>query len=142
RITFSPALDRERRSARFHRIMHIVPPELMRPFPTRTWWHRGKPYTRQELIWDAAVHVIGLLVAVSLGGVLLIVAGISTAPREFPMLVVYVTSLVAVLTISLAFNLSPITPLKRFLARLDQAAIFLLIAGTYTPLLTLLSRTT
>jgi hemolysin III len=112
------------------------------PSSQRTWWHRGKPYTREELFWDAAVHALGLVVAVGFGGLLLATAGLLTAPDEFPMLAVYVGSLVAVLSISLAFNLAPVTPLKRFLARLDQAAIFLLIAGTYTPLLTLMSGTT
>lgn len=121
--------------------MPFVPPELTRTFPQRTWWHRGKPYTREELIWDAAVHAIGLVLAIGLGGFLLAAAGFGTAPEEFPMLAVYVASLIVVLTISLAFNLAPVTPLKRFLARLDQAAIFLLIAGTYTPLLTLLAGT-
>jgi hemolysin III len=108
-------------------------------FKTRTWWHRGEPYTRTELILDGAVHAIGLLIAAGMGGALLALAGVSTAPSELPMLAVYVGSLVVVLTVSLAFNLAPVTPLKRFLARLDQAAIFLLIAGTYTPLLALLT---
>ncbi len=100
-------------------------------FKTRTWWHRGEPYTRTELIPDVAVHAISLLIAAGMGGALLALAGVSTAPSELPMLAVYVGSLVVVLTVSLAFNLAPVTPLKRFLARLDQTAIFLLIAGTY-----------
>jgi hemolysin III len=110
-------------------------------FPERTWLHRGRPYSRSELMWDAFVHVLGLVVAISLGGFLLAAAGLRTAPAELPMLAVYVASLVVVLSISMAFNLAPVTPLKRFLARLDQAAIFLLIAGTYTPLLSLLAGT-
>jgi hemolysin III len=108
-------------------------------YPERTWWHRGRPYSRTELMWDGLVHLLGLLVAISLGGFLLAAAGFRTAPAELPMLAVYVVSLVVVLSISMAFNLAPITPLKRFLARLDQAAIFLLIAGTYTPFLGLLA---
>jgi hemolysin III len=90
-----------------------------------------------ELTLDALVHAVGLLLAMGLGGVLLFV-GQSGRPG----LIIYVASLVLVLAVSLAFNLAPITPLKRFLARLDQAAIFLLIAGTYTPLLSLLPGTT
>src|SRR5690606_329903 len=44
--------------------------------------------------------------------------------------------------ISLAFNLCPTeSRAKRTLARLDQAAIFLFIAGTYTPFLVLLGAT-
>src|SRR5690606_9734915 len=40
-----------------------------------------------------------------------------------------------------AFNLWPVSPIKRWLARLDQAAIFLFIAGTYTPFLAALGET-
>ena len=109
--------------------MRVVPAPLTKAtFGQRTWWHRGKPYTRQELIWDAAVHAAGLLVAIGFGGFLLAAAGLQTAPDEFLMLAGYVASLVVVLSVSLAFNLAPVTPPKRFLARLDQAAIFLLIA--------------
>lgn len=112
-------------------------------FGRRTWWHRGHPYTREEIVWDAAVHAIGLLVAVGLGGFLLAAtAALKTAPDQLPELFIYVGSLVVVLSVSLAFNMTPATPVKRFLARLDQAAIFFLIAGTYTPLLTLLGGTT
>lgn len=110
-------------------------------YSNRTWWHRGEPYSRTELILDAAVHAVGLLIAAGFGGALLAIAGLTTAPTELPMIAVYVGSLIVVLTVSLAFNLTPVTPLKQVLARLDQAAIFLLIAGTYTPLLALLAGT-
>jgi hemolysin III len=112
-------------------------PQLKR----RTWWHRGEPYSRAELVLDAVVHAIGLVIAAGLGGALLTAAGIATAPTELPMIAVYVVSLVVVLTVSLAFNMAPVAPIKQVLARLDQAAIFLLIAGTYTPLLALVSGT-
>jgi len=108
-------------------------------YPSRTWWHRGRPYSRLEMIGDALVHVVGLVIAVRLGGLLLTVGGLHTAPNEWPMILVYVASLLLVLSVSMAFNMAPVTPLKRLLARLDQAAIFLLIAGTYTPVLALLN---
>ncbi len=108
----------------------------------RTWWTRGRPFTLGELIADGIVHGVGIVVALTLGAVLLVFAGSETAPGELPALVIYVATLLAVLTISLAFNLCPITsPAKRTLARLDQAAIFLFIAGTYTPFLVLLGAT-
>jgi len=108
----------------------------------RTWWTRGRPFTLAELIADGIVHAVGILVAVALGAVLLTFAAVETAPRELPALVLYVGSLLAVLGISLAFNLCPIdSRAKRTLARLDQAAIFLFIAGTYTPFLMLLGAT-
>lgn len=102
-----------------------------------TWWHRGRPYSRLELLLDGVVHGIGLVIALALGGILLV----ATGPFARGTLLVYIASLVIVLGVSLAFNMAPVTPLKRLLARLDQAAIFLFIAGTYTPLLALLAGT-
>jgi hemolysin III len=110
--------------------------------PGRTWWHRGRSYSSAELFWDGAVHVLGLAIVVGLGGVLLGLAGFYTAPAQLPVLGVYVASLAVVLGVSMAFNLAPIAPIKRLLARLDQAGIFLLIAGTYTPILATLAGTT
>ena len=109
----------------------------------RTWWTRGRPFTLAELIADGIVHAVGILVAVALGAVLLAFAAYQTAPEALPALALYVGSLLAVLGISLAFNLCPIgAPAKRTLARLDQAAIFLFIAGSYTPFLMLLGGST
>ncbi|RYE06860.1 MAG: hemolysin III family protein [Hyphomicrobiales bacterium] len=110
-------------------------------YPDRTWWHRGKAYSRLELIGDAAIHVVGLLITVAVGGYLLAATGLQTAPDEWPIVCVYVASLLLVMSVSLAFNMAPVAPVKRLLARFDQAAIFLLIAGTYTPLLALLGDT-
>ena len=104
-----------------------------------SWWHRAKPYTRTEIICDGAVHGLGIVIALTAGTSLLVMAAGRTAPNEVSSLVVYVGSLLAVLIVSLAFNMAPVTPVKRFLARLDQAAIFLLIAGTYTPMLALIA---
>ena len=118
----------------------VIPP-ILETFENRKWWHRGVPYTQRELFWDGVVHALGLLIAIVAGSALLAIAATTTAPEEAPAVAVYVASLIAVLTISLAFNLAPVTAVKRFLARLDQAAIFLLIAGTYTPVLALLSGT-
>jgi hemolysin III len=104
------------------------------------WWCRPRPYSRIELISDAIVHSVGLAIALIAGG-FLILAGIKSSPTYAPALSIYVGSLVTLLAVSLAFNMAPIAPLKRILARFDQAAIFLLIAGTYTPILAALSGT-
>jgi len=104
------------------------------------WWYRRRPYSKVELVSDAIVHCIGLAVAAIVGG-LLVFAGVTTAPSYALATLIYVGSLVTLLSVSLAFNMAPIAPIKRLLARFDQAAIFLLIAGTYTPVLTALSGT-
>jgi hypothetical protein len=42
----------------------------------------------------------------------------------------------------MAYNLWPVSPIKMLLARFDQAAIFLFIAGSYTPFLAVIEGTT
>jgi hemolysin III len=107
-----------------------------------SWWSREqRPFTLAELVADGVVHVLGLIIAIAAGSVLLAFAITHTAPEAAPALVVYVGSLVAVLGVSLAYNLWPVSPIKMYLARLDQAAIFLFIAGTYTPFLAVLGGT-
>jgi len=109
---------------------------------TYSWWSREqRPFTMAELIADGVVHILGLVIAIAVGSILLTFAITHTAPEAAPALVVYVGSLVAVLGVSLAYNLWPVSPIKMHLARFDQAAIFLFIAGTYTPFLTVLGET-
>ena len=91
--------------------------------------------TRAEKIADGVIHVIGLVFAISAGSVLLALASFHTAPGEYAAAILYVTSLLAVLSISLIYNMWPLTPAKWVLRRVDHSAIYLLIAGTYTPFL-------
>lgn len=99
---------------------------------------RRRAFTLAELIADGIVHGIGLLVALVAGTVLLTVAVLQTAQDEVLALSVYVGSFIVLLSASMAFNLCPEGRVKAWLARVDQAAIFLFIAGTYTPFLTVL----
>ena len=101
----------------------------------------ARPYTVAELVADGIVHAVGLVTAIAAGTVLLLFAAIKTAPAELPALVVYVASLLAALSISLVFNLWPTSPVRNWLARVDQATIFLFIAGTYTPFLAVIGGT-
>jgi len=115
----------------------------LKPQPAYSWWSREhRPLSMGELVADGIVHIVGLLLAVAAGSVLLAFALIRTAPEAFPHLLVYVATLIAVLGVSLAYNLWPVSPIKMILARLDQAAIFLFIAGTYTPFLAVLGGST
>lgn len=108
---------------------------------TLHWWNKVRPYTVVEIVFDGIVHGIGLVTAIAAGTVLLVFAALGTASEELPALILYVGSLIVVLSVSLAFNLWPNSPIKLFLARLDQAAIFLFIAGTYTPFLAVIGGT-
>src|SRR2546422_9119059 len=49
---------------------------------------------------------------------------------------IYAAGLLAMLGFSAAYNMWPISPTKWILRRFDHSAIYLLIAGTYTPFMT------
>ena len=89
--------------------------------------HRS--YTRNEIRADALVHGAGILAALAGSIVLLLHAGVTWV------LAAYLFGLIVMLACSAAYNLTPPSHLKWLLRRFDHSAIFLLIAGTYTPLL-------
>ena len=95
-----------------------------------------REYRADEFAADRLVHVIGTLASVLGSAVLLgIAAGIGDS-RIFAATLVYCVCLVAMLTCSAAYNLAADGSRRRLLRRLDHAAIFLMIAGTYTPFTT------
>lgn len=89
--------------------------------------HRS--YSRNEIRADALVHGAGILAALAGSIALLARAGVSWV------LASYLFGLIVMLACSAAYNLTPPSQLKWLLRRFDHSAIFLLIAGTYTPLL-------
>ena len=98
-------------------------------------------YSRAELIADGIVHAVGIVLAISAGSILLAFSIFHTGPWEYVAAVFYVIALLTVLSISCAYNLWPVSRAKWVLRRLDHAAIYLLIAGTYTPFLAQLDDT-
>lgn len=105
-------------------------PEAPIPFMGR--WH----YSRAEMIADGVVHAVGIVLAIAAGATLLALAAFRTGPGEYIAAAFYVISLLTVLSVSLAYNQWPVhSPAKWVLRRFDHAAIYLLIAATYTPFL-------
>ncbi|MBX3532252.1 MAG: hemolysin III family protein [Rhizobiaceae bacterium] len=99
--------------------------------------------SKAELVADGIVHAVGIVLTLAAGATLIALLAIGTAgPWERVAAVLYVVSLLAVFSISCAYNLWPDTPTKWLLRRFDHAAIFVLIAGTYTPFLTQLDPAT
>jgi hemolysin III len=92
-------------------------------------------YSKAELIADGVVHAVGIVLAISAGSILLAFSVFHAGVWEYVAAVLYVVSLLTVLSISLAYNLLPVSRAKWVLRRFDHAAIYLLIAGTYTPFL-------
>ena len=64
---------------------------------------------------------------------LVVLATRTAGTSELVSIIVYGVALLTSLVVSAAYNLWPISPLKRILRRIDHSAIYLLIAGTYTP---------
>jgi hemolysin III len=97
--------------------------------PADVIWH----YDRVELIADSIVHAIG--VSLGLAGAIAIVAVAANSQHntELSCIVVYSVGLLSMLGFSAAYNTWPVSPVKRVLRRFDHSAIFLMIAGTYTP---------
>jgi hemolysin III len=94
---------------------------------------RSWNYTRKELAADAAIHVLGLVLA-SGGAVALVVTALMATDRLGAAAVaVYALCLLALLAASAIYSMWPVGPTKWRLRKYDHAAIYLLIAGTYTP---------
>ena len=102
--------------------------------PVGLTWH----YTRREIFADGAVHLVGVALGVAGAGALVVTAALGHIGWiERASLMIYATALVAMLGVSAAYNLWPVSPRKWYLRRFDHALIYLMIAGTYTPLVAL-----
>ncbi|HXP77826.1 MAG TPA: hemolysin III family protein [Stellaceae bacterium] len=90
-------------------------------------------YTAAELKADLAIHSIGTLAGAVAVIVLLNIAIRNHGGPHFTAILVYAVGLLAMLGFSAAYNLTPPSRWKEALRRCDHGAIFLMIAGTYTP---------
>ncbi len=90
-------------------------------------------YSRAERIADAIVHVIGVPLGLFAAASLLHRAA-GQGVLVFIVVAVYAAGLVGMLGASAAYQLCPAGTLKEQLRRLDRAMIFVMIAGTYTPI--------
>jgi len=86
-----------------------------------------------EHLADGWVHAIGIVLGAIGGGVLFTLAlangGLSIASS----VALYALCIILMLACSAVYNLTRPSPARRVLRRLDEAAIFLMIAGSYTP---------
>ncbi|MCV9938468.1 hemolysin III family protein [Boseaceae bacterium BT-24-1] len=92
-------------------------------------------FSRAEIWADGVVHVLG--VAMGLCAVTALIAQVLAA-APLPDLVpvaIYSSALMAVLIVSAIYNMWPVSPTKWLIRRFDHSAIYVLIAGTYTPFL-------
>jgi hemolysin III len=86
-----------------------------------------------ELEADVAVHFIGTITGVIGAAVLLALTVASSDTAVLFSVLAYSIGLVAMLVFSAAYHLQRSSSRRDLLRRLDHAAIFVMIAGTYTP---------
>jgi hemolysin III len=96
------------------------------------------PYPRADRIADGVMHALGVSFALSGAAALIVVAALSAPAGQVAAVAVYAAALIATFTASAFYHLTPWEGLRPAFRRLDHAAIFLKIAGTYTPLVVLI----
>jgi hemolysin III len=88
----------------------------------------------RETLADWIVHAVGLVCGWAGARGLLAMAASAPAAAPLVPIGVYVAGLLAMLTCSALYHVLRSHPRRDWLRRLDHAAIFVMIAGTYTPI--------
>ena len=96
------------------------------------------PYSVRETLADAGVHVVGVTAAMLAGAFLLIHVAQTEGPAQIAATSVYAAFMFLSLVASAAYHLLPWERSRPVFHRIDHAAIYLKIAGTYTPLVVLI----
>lgn len=91
-----------------------------------------KRYYSAEIEADFAIHLLGT--SVGLAGAALLL-GLAARYNEATLwsVLAYSIGLMAMLSVSAVYHVHRLSERREFLRRLDHAAIFVMIAGTYTP---------
>jgi hemolysin III len=98
-------------------------------------------YTLGERVADGCIHILGVTASL-VGLTALLIIGIRSQVLPWVVsLTIYGLALVATFSFSAGYNLVVRPKLKEVLRRLDHAAIFLMIAATYTPFILIKMQT-
>jgi hemolysin III len=91
------------------------------------------PHASQDEIANAITHALGVALALAGLAVLVTLASLYHSARHLVSYSIYGVTLVLLYGVSTAYHGVRLPRAKRILRILDHAAIYLLIAGTYTP---------
>ncbi|MEJ6707483.1 MAG: hemolysin III family protein [Amylibacter sp.] len=92
-------------------------------------------YSRSEKIADGSLHILGCTITILSAGLLL---GLSFGHTSGPMILgntIYCATLIATFAASAIYHFTPWEGRRPLFRRIDHAAIYLNIAGTYTTLI-------
>jgi hemolysin III len=92
-----------------------------------------RPQTRGEEIANWTSHSLGLLAALTAFPILVVVTARHGNTLNIAAVSIYALTMVLMFASSTLYHLIPQGDLKRLFRKFDHAAIYLLIAGTYTP---------
>jgi hemolysin III len=90
-------------------------------------------YSIAEEIWHAVTHGLGLLLSVAALSILTVLAAQSGSGKAVAGALVFGIALILMYGISTLYHAVTAPAAKRILQQLDHSAVYLLIAGTYTP---------
>ena len=96
--------------------------------------HR-RPYSVAEIFADGVVHTAALIAGAAGFALLFALAPVQGGAAEYAALIVYAVCFFLMFGFSFAYNMVPDSSVKRWLRRCDHSGIYLMIAGTYTALL-------
>ena len=94
----------------------------------------GLDHTFGEHLADGIVHGLGVAAALIGATALVVWAAMSAPGGHIPPLIIYAIGLIATFAFSAAYNMCLHPGARAVLRRFDHAAIFIMIAGTYTPM--------
>jgi len=98
-------------------------------------------FTPTEELFHALSHGAGVLLGVAALSWMLYLTVPTADPWRIVASLIYGASLIALFLASTLYHAWPVSPRKRLLKLLDHCAIYVLIAGTYTPFLLVAMRT-
>lgn len=97
---------------------------------------RKRIHSQAERIADGFVHGLGLIAGLAGGAFLVVLTLLQGNANKLSAILVYALGLLAMLGASAAYNIFYGTKFREVFRRCDHSAIFIMIAGTYTPFTT------
>ena len=117
-----------------HFAIPAVRPNIVRMEHAQNGYWLASEYTRAERIADGVIHVVGLSASLVAASVLIILTALEGDAARIGSAAAYGLAMVAVFALSASYNMWPGRGFaKEVLRRCDHAAIYVKIAGTYTP---------
>ena len=91
-------------------------------------------YSLSEEIWHSSIHGLGILLSVSALSILCVFAGQSGDGAKIASAIVFGLALIIMYSASTLYHAIYMPRTKSILQQIDHSAIYILIAGTYTPI--------